>query len=182
MLISGNSAQSINTSKPVRSDFCQKFNNQSCLAFITLEYSVSGWLLFIANSAIFQLYRGENKLIFNEMMMGSVFCYTNTPSWIFIVLAHWNNCPRRDMSPHSNTSSRFRANQSLFFLLHAACLAEKQQTPILYSLVWLDQSSNPRSAALEASTPNHYSIDVVFMFDNKQIISQMIKTPVSLYF
>jgi hypothetical protein len=28
-------------------------------------------LLFNANSAIFQLYRGENKLIFNEMMMRS---------------------------------------------------------------------------------------------------------------
>jgi hypothetical protein len=28
-------------------------------------------LLFKANSAIFQLYHGENKLIFNEMMMKS---------------------------------------------------------------------------------------------------------------
>jgi len=28
--------------------------------------------LFNANSAIFQLYRGENKLIFNEMTMRSV--------------------------------------------------------------------------------------------------------------
>jgi len=28
-------------------------------------------LLFNANSAIFQLYYGENMLIFNEMMMGS---------------------------------------------------------------------------------------------------------------
>jgi hypothetical protein len=32
---------------------------------------VSEWLLFNANSAIFQLYYGENKLIFNEMMMRS---------------------------------------------------------------------------------------------------------------
>jgi hypothetical protein len=31
---------------------------------------VSEWLLFNANSAIFQLYHGENKLIFNMMMMG----------------------------------------------------------------------------------------------------------------
>jgi hypothetical protein len=30
---------------------------------------VSEWLLFNANSAIFRLYHGENKLIFNEMMM-----------------------------------------------------------------------------------------------------------------
>jgi len=31
----------------------------------------SEWLLFNANSAIFQLYHGENKLIINEMMMRS---------------------------------------------------------------------------------------------------------------
>ena len=30
---------------------------------------VSEWLLLNANSAILQLYHGENKLIFNEMMM-----------------------------------------------------------------------------------------------------------------
>ena len=29
----------------------------------------SEWLLFNANSAIFQLYHGENKLIFDEMIM-----------------------------------------------------------------------------------------------------------------
>jgi hypothetical protein len=32
---------------------------------------VSGWLLLSANSALFQLYHGENKLIINEMMMMS---------------------------------------------------------------------------------------------------------------
>jgi hypothetical protein len=32
---------------------------------------VSEWLLFNANSAIFQLCYGENKLILNEMMMKS---------------------------------------------------------------------------------------------------------------
>jgi len=31
----------------------------------------SEWLLFSANSAIFQLYHGENKLIFNDMIMRS---------------------------------------------------------------------------------------------------------------
>jgi hypothetical protein len=35
---------------------------------------VSECLLFNANSAIFQLYHGENKLIFNEMMMRSLLC------------------------------------------------------------------------------------------------------------
>ena len=33
--------------------------------------SVSEWFLFNTNSAILQLYHGENKLIFNEMMMKS---------------------------------------------------------------------------------------------------------------
>jgi hypothetical protein len=44
-----------------------------------------------------------------------------------------------DMSLHSDILSWFRANQSLLLLLNAACLAEKQQIPIFYSLVcqWL---------------------------------------------
>ena len=32
------------------------------------------------------------------------------------------------------------------------CLAEKQQIPILYSLVWLERGSNPRSTTVESST------------------------------
>jgi hypothetical protein len=42
--------------------------------------------------------------------------YTNTLSWIFIVLAHWNNSPWIDMLLHSYSLSWFRANQSLLFL------------------------------------------------------------------
>jgi hypothetical protein len=45
-------------------------------------------LLFNANAAIFQLYHVENKLIFNEMMMRSVFFYINALSLICILLAH----------------------------------------------------------------------------------------------
>ena len=56
------------------------------------------------------------------------------------------------MSLHRTHLFWFRANQSLLFLLHAVCLAEKQQIPILKSLVWPDRGSNPRSTALEAST------------------------------
>jgi hypothetical protein len=41
---------------------------------------MSEWLLLIANSAILH---GENKLIFNEMMMRFVLYYTNTLSRIF---------------------------------------------------------------------------------------------------
>ena len=101
---------------------------------------VSEWLLFYANSAIFQLYHGNNKLIFNEMMMWSAFYYTNTLSWIFIVLAHWNNSPQINMSHHSDT---IYPDQSSLFLLNTVCLAEKQQIPIFFSLVWPDLGLNP---------------------------------------
>ena len=72
--------------------------------------------------------------ICNEMMMR--FALTNTLTWIFIVLIHWNNSLMIDMSPHSDTLPRFRANQSLLFLLNAACLGEKQQIQMyqFYSL------------------------------------------------
>ena len=39
--------------------------------FLSPFFLVSEWLFFNANSAIFQLYNGENKLIVNEMMMRS---------------------------------------------------------------------------------------------------------------
>jgi hypothetical protein len=39
--------------------------------WVHLCHIESEWLLFNANSAIFQLYHGGNKLIFNEMMMKS---------------------------------------------------------------------------------------------------------------
>ena len=69
------------------------------------------WLLLNVNSAMFQLYHGENKLIFNEMMKRSALYETNTLSGIFIVIGHWNNSPLIDMSPDLDTFYRFRANQ-----------------------------------------------------------------------
>jgi hypothetical protein len=47
----------------------------------------SEWLLFNTNLAIFQLYHGKNKLIFNEMMMRSA-CTRPTRLVGFIVLVH----------------------------------------------------------------------------------------------
>ena len=52
-------------------------------------------------------------------------------SFFSIVLAHWNNSTRVGVSFQSDTLFWFRANQSLLFLLNAACFAEKQQIPIL---------------------------------------------------
>ena len=45
--------------------------NHLYIVYLYVLEWVSEWLLFNANSAIFQLYHGENKLIFNEMMMMS---------------------------------------------------------------------------------------------------------------
>jgi hypothetical protein len=51
------------------------YNNMFYLWQLVLQVvfcgKVSEWLLFNANSAIFQLYIGENRLIFNEMMVRS---------------------------------------------------------------------------------------------------------------
>ena len=44
---------------------------QTSLFLDLVSLWVSEWLLFNANSVIFQLYHGENNLIFNEMMMMS---------------------------------------------------------------------------------------------------------------
>jgi hypothetical protein len=113
-------------------------------------------LLFNANSAIFQLYQDENKLILNEIMMRSTLYYTNTLSCIFTVLAHWNNSQWIDMS--------FQASQCLFFLLKAVCLAVMQHIPISLSLVW------PTPITLELSmltiTPSMCLFhDIIFIHD-----------------
>jgi hypothetical protein len=70
------------------------------------------WLLFNTKWDNFQPYHDENKLHFDEMMiMMSAVYSTNTPR---APLWSW-----------------FRVIQSLFLLINAACLAEKQQIPIL---------------------------------------------------
>jgi hypothetical protein len=108
----------------------------------------------------FQLYQVENKL----HSMGLYSCPLCTRSTrlvgFFIVLAHWNNSPRVDMSLHSDTLSWFGANQSLLFLLNDVYLAEKQQIEIL-SLIRLDRGSNPLSTVLECEHTNHYPNDAV---------------------
>ena len=45
-----------------------------------------------------KLYHDENRLIIIAMMMRSALYKTNTLSCIFIVLVHWKNSPRVDMS------------------------------------------------------------------------------------
>ena len=65
------------------------------------------------------------------------------------------------MSPHSDTLSWFRANQSLLFLLNAVYSVEKQQIPELYSLVWPDLGSKPTIYHPRGKHANHYTTDAV---------------------
>jgi hypothetical protein len=83
-------------------------------------------LFFHANSAIFQPYHDENKLNLLMRWWWGPLYQTNTLSWIFIVLAYWNNSPLIDMSRHLDTLSWFWDNQYWLFLLKAAYLVEKQ--------------------------------------------------------
>ena len=93
---------------------------------------VSEWVLLNANSAIFQLYHGENKVHFVLDQHAELD--------FFLVLAHWNNSPRVNMSFHSGTLFWFRANQFLLFLLNAACLA-RSNTYQFYSL-WFNPTGD----------------------------------------
>jgi hypothetical protein len=63
--------------------------------------------------------------------------------------------------------NKSRNSQCLYRYQVAAFLAEKQQIPILYSFVWQDRSSYPKSIALEASTltitlPMRFPIFILF--------------------
>jgi hypothetical protein len=117
----------------VRIDICQwECVPQVVTATCGLSEWVSEWVIAVYRQlSNFSAISWRNQLIFKEMMMRFALYYTNTLSWIFPVIAHWNNSPRTDMSPHSDTLSWFRAKQSLFFLHNATCLAEKQQLPFL---------------------------------------------------
>ena len=66
-----------------------------------------------------------------------------------------------DMSPHSDTLSLFRVNQSLLVRLNVACLAEKQQIPIVLS--GLTQSRLDQTIYRpQCAHANHYITEAVY--------------------
>jgi hypothetical protein len=91
---------------------------------------VSEWLLFNANSAIFQLYHGENKLIFNEIYEVRYVLDQHAELDFYSASSLKQQSVGRHVAPLGHIIL-IRANQSLLFLLNAVCLAEKQQIPIL---------------------------------------------------
>ena len=75
--------------------------------------------------------------------------------WCFVLDRHAESRKQQSASRHATLPRHIiltLGNQSLLLLLNAACLAEKQQIPILMSLVLPGRGSNPRPPALEAST------------------------------
>ena len=90
----------------------------------------------------------REQVTFHEMLMMSALYYINTISLIFIVLDHWNNSPWVDMLHHPTHYPDSGPNSLLFLRLKAACLEEKQQISMLFTLIWLYRGSNTRSTAL----------------------------------
>ena len=122
-----------------------------CILYIHVQW-VSEWLLFKIKWSLFQQYHSENKLHAMKWWWCPLRTIdTNRFYWIFIVLAHWNNSPWVDIFHHSDTSW-LRATESLFLLLKAVCWTEKQQIPILKSVVLPDRGSNTQSTSLETNT------------------------------
>ena len=89
--------------------------------FISEKLRVSEWLLFNASNFSDISWREQINFQWDDDEVRFVL----DQRWVFTVLAHWKNSPRVDMSLYSDTLFWFRANQSLLFLLNAACLAEK---------------------------------------------------------
>ena len=99
--------------------------------------------------------------------------------WIFIVLhvAHRNNSPWIDISPHSDTLFWFRANPSLLLLLNTKCLAKKQDTNfIVFGLTPLGHEPSIYHTQAEHKHANHYTtidnplfqnMDIIFTSNNK---------------
>jgi hypothetical protein len=100
------------TSQPTRSEWVNLFafaksvifqlyykENKLLYSLMNLWWCLS-WIFKVVIIAytkwvIFQLYLGENKQHFDKMI--STLYWTNMLSWIFVVLAHWNNSQWVDM-------------------------------------------------------------------------------------
>jgi hypothetical protein len=87
---------------------------------------VSEWLLLIVNSAIFQLYHDENKLIFNEMRMRSV---------LFLMVSLLSsNAVDRGFKPRSDWTKDYKIGMCCFSAKHATLRRKSKD--------WLAQNQN----------------------------------------
>ena len=81
-------------------------------------------LSFNVQWTFWQLYCGKNKLNFDEMIMSALY-WTNTLSYIFIVVTLWSNGMRVDISLHSNTLLWFQAIQVFVFTPYLCVLSRE---------------------------------------------------------
>ena len=78
------------------------------------------------------------------------------------MIAHWNNSLRVDISLHWDTLFWFRADQSLIFLLNAACLVETQQIPLDFIVFGLTQPGLEHTIYhIRGEHANQYATDAV---------------------
>ena len=124
-----------------------------------------------AKWAIFQLYHGMNKLHFDQMMM-SAFYKTNTPSWILIVQAHWNNSPGKDMLPHS-WHIILIPSQPVFALSPSCCVLRGEATNTDSVFGFTRLGLEPMIYLTWGEHPNHYTTDTVIT----NYLSIVTKTP-----
>jgi hypothetical protein len=110
----------------------------------------------------------DNKLSFNENGEIALY-YTNTLSWICIVLAHWNNSPRLDMSLHWDTLSWFRPNHYLFLLLNDAVLSGEATNTNLIVFGLTQPGLEPTIYRIRGEHTNHYRTDAYFVLKNVAI-------------
>jgi hypothetical protein len=85
----------------------------------------------------------------------------DTLSWIFIVLAHWNNSLQTDMSLYSDTFSHDSKPTGL--CSYSLMLPAKQRSnkyQFYKSLIWLEQGLNQWSTSTSGVQANHYTTDV----------------------
>ena len=110
----------------------------------------------------FQLYHGENKLHFNEIMMTSILYYAYTISEIIIVLDHWNNRPLVDRSFHVGRSTRTHYPDLEVWSYHLCCRLIREATHtniIVFGLKWM--GVKPTVYHTQDEHANHYTTEAV---------------------
>ena len=94
--------------------------------------------------------------------------WTNTVSWIFIVLVHWTTCPQEDRSTHSDTLFWFWTNQTLLLLFSTAYLRPES----IFGLTRLELMIYHIQGKL--TNANHYITNVVHFRKRKSFGCQYV--------
>ena len=87
------------------------------------------------------------------------------------MLVHWNNSPRVELFIYSDTLSWFRANQSLLFLLNAACLTGEATNTNVIVFGLTRPGLEPTIHRTRGLHTNHYATDAVVLLLIKSTIS-----------